>query len=117
LASEDQLLDITLPEALAIYAEPKRGRGRAAAPPLAEYGVDPVSEKPIVAKSGRFGDYITDGTTNVTIPRGDTVESITPERAVEMLAEKRAKGPAKKPARKPAARKKAAPKKAAPKKK
>jgi DNA topoisomerase-1 len=113
LASEDQLLDITLDEALAIYAEPKRGRGRTAAPPLAEFGVDPVSEKPIVAKSGRFGDYITDGVTNVTIPRGDTVESLTPERAVELLAEKRAKGPAKKPAarRAPAKRKPAAKKK------
>jgi DNA topoisomerase-1 len=113
LASEDQLLDIGLEEALAIYAEPKRGRGRTAAPPLAEYGVDPVSEKPIVAKSGRFGDYITDGVTNVTIPRGDTVESLTPERAVELLAEKRAKGPAKKPAarRAPAKRKPAAKKK------
>ncbi len=108
LASEDQLLDITLAEALAIYAEPKRGRGRTAAPPLAEYGVDPVSEKPIVAKSGRFGDYITDGVTNVTIPRGETVESITPERAVELLADKRAKGPAKKPARRTAAKKPAA---------
>jgi len=114
LASEDQLLDITLEEALAIYAEPKRGRGRVAAPPLAEYGIDPVSEKPIVAKSGRFGDYITDGVTNVTIPRGETVETITPEKAVELLAEKRAKGPSKKPARratttarkKPAAKKK-----------
>jgi len=111
LASEDQLLDIGLEEALAIYAEPKRGRGRTAAPPLREFGVDPVSEKPIVAKSGRFGDYITDGVTNVTIPRGDTVESLTPERAVELLAEKRAKGPAKKPARRAPAKKKAAPKK------
>ncbi len=114
LASEDQLLDITLEEALAIYAEPKRGRGRVAAPPLAEYGIDPVSEKPIVAKSGRFGDYITDGVTNVTIPRGETVETITHEKAVELLAEKRAKGPSRKPARrttatarkKPAAKKK-----------
>ncbi len=121
LDSEDRLLDITLEEALAIYAEPKRGRGRPAAPPLAEFGIDPVSEKPIVAKSGRFGDYITDGTTNVTIPRGETVETLTPEKAVELMAEKRAKGPAKKPARrapakKPAAKKPAA-KKAAPKKK
>ena len=62
--------------------------------------MDPVSEKPIVAKLGRFGDYITDGVTNVTIPRGETVETLTPEKAVELLAEKRAKGPAKKPARK-----------------
>jgi len=117
LASEDQLLDISLEEALAVYAEPKRGRGRAAAPPLAEYGVDPVSEKPIVAKSGRFGDYITDGVTNVTIPRGDTVETLTAERAVELLADKRAKGPAKKPARRAPAKKPAAKKKPAPKKK
>jgi DNA topoisomerase-1 len=126
LDSEDQLLDITLAEALAIYSEPKRGRGRPAAPPLAEFGIDPVSEKPIVAKSGRFGDYITDGTTNVTIPRGETVETLTAEKAVELLADKRAKGPAKKAvrrvaAKKPAAKKpavkKAAPKKAAPKKK
>jgi DNA topoisomerase-1 len=112
LESEDLLLDIDLNAALAIYAEPKRGRGRTAAPPLAEFGIDPVSEKPIVAKSGRFGDYITDGVTNVTIPRGDTVETLTPERAVEMLADKRAKGPAKKPARRaPAKRKPAAKKK------
>jgi len=125
--SEDQLLHITLDQALAIYAEPKRGRGRAAAPPLKELGVDPVSEKPIVIKAGRFGEYITDGTTNVTIPRGDTVDEMTHERAVELLADKRAKGPAKKaggraPAkRKPAAKKpaakKAAAKKAVPKKK
>jgi len=117
LESEDLLLDIGLDAALAIYAEPKRGRGRAAAPPLAEFGIDPVSEKPIVAKSGRFGDYITDGTTNVTIPRGDTVESLTPERAVELLADKRAKGPAKKPARRAPAKKPAAKRKPAPKKK
>lgn len=99
IASEQQLLDITLEEALAIYAEPKRGRGRAATPPLKEFGEDPTSGKPIVAKSGRFGDYLTDGTTNVTIPRGETLDAITPERAIELLAEKRAKGPAKKPAR------------------
>lgn len=99
IASEQQLLDITLEEALAIYAEPKRGRGRAATPPLKEFGDDPTSGKPIVAKSGRFGDYLTDGTTNVTIPRGETLDAITPERAIELLAEKRAKGPAKKPAR------------------
>ncbi len=99
LQSEDQLLSITLDEALAIYAEPKRGRGRAAAPPLKELGEDPASGKPIVVKAGRYGEYITDGETNVTIPRGETVEALTPERAIQLLAEKRAKGPAKKPAR------------------
>ncbi|WP_062292896.1 type I DNA topoisomerase [Demequina phytophila] len=105
IESEQQLLDITLEEALAIYAQPKRGRGRAATPPLKEFGEDPTSGKPIVAKSGRFGDYITDGVTNVTIPKTETVESVTPERAIELLAEKRAKGPAKKPARRTAAKK------------
>jgi DNA topoisomerase-1 len=116
LDSEDQLLDIGLDAALAIYAEPKRGRGRTATPPLKELGVDPVSEKAIVIKAGRFGEYITDGVTNVTIPRGDSVEDMTHERAVELLADKRAKGPAKKPARRAPAKKPAAKKKATPKK-
>ncbi|WP_062211134.1 type I DNA topoisomerase [Demequina oxidasica] len=117
--SEDQLLDITLDEALAIYAQPKRGRGRTAAPPLKELGTDPVSEKAIVIKAGRFGEYITDGETNVTIPRGETVDEMNHERAVELLADKRAKGPAKKkraPAKKKAPAKKAAAKKPAAKK-
>ncbi len=97
LASEEQLFTVTLDEALAIYAEPKRGRGaRAATPPLRELGDDPTSGKPIVVKEGRFGAYVTDGETNRTLPRDLTPESITPERAVELLAEKRAQGPAKK---------------------
>ncbi|MFI0897158.1 type I DNA topoisomerase [Streptomyces sp. NPDC020983] len=119
LATEDQLFTITLDEALAIYAQPKQ-RGRAAAkPPLKELGTDPVSERPVVVKDGRFGPYVTDGETNATLRRDDDVETITPERGYELLAEKRAKGPAKKaPARKKAApAKKAAAKKAAPAKK
>ncbi len=79
--------------------------------------MDPVSEKPIVVKEGRFGEYITDGVTNITIPRGTTVDELTHERAVELLQEKRDKGPAKKPARKTAAKKKTTTRKAAPKKK
>ncbi|WP_043497076.1 type I DNA topoisomerase [Georgenia sp. SUBG003] len=105
LESEDQIFDITLEEALAIYAQPKTRRGATAKPPLRELGTDPVSEKPVVVKDGRFGPYVTDGTTNATLRKDDAVESISPERAYELLAEKRAKGPAKKPARKPAARK------------
>ena len=98
LESEDQIFSITLDEALAIYAQPKQ-RGRAAAkPPLKELGTDPTSEKPIVIQDGRFGPYITDGTTNVTLRKDDTLETLTHEIAVERLAEKRAKGPAKKPA-------------------
>ncbi|MBB1515202.1 type I DNA topoisomerase [Tessaracoccus sp. MC1679] len=110
LATEDQIFGITLEEALAIYAQPKtRGRAAAAAP-LKEFGADPVSGKPVVLKSGRFGPYVTDGETNATLRRDDDPEAITPERAFEMIAEKRAKGPAKKPApkRAPAAKKPAA---------
>ncbi len=93
LTTESQLFDITLEEALAIYAQPKQ-RGRAAAkPPLAELGTDPVSERPVVVKEGRFGPYVTDGETNATLRRDDDPEKITPERGFELLAEKRAKGP------------------------
>ncbi len=114
LTDEEQLFTITLDEALAIYAQPKT-RGRSAAkPPLAEFGVDPTNEKPVVVKDGRFGPYITDGETNVTVPRGTSIEELTRERALELLAEKRAKGPAKKrTTRKPAAKKPAARKTAA----
>ncbi|MGC0338954.1 type I DNA topoisomerase [Streptomyces sp. SLBN-8D4] len=105
LQSEDQLFTITLEEALAIYAQPKQ-RGRAAAkPPLKELGTDPVSEKPVVVKDGRFGPYVTDGETNATLRSGDSVEEITPERGFELLAEKRAKTPAKKTAKKAPAKK------------
>jgi DNA topoisomerase-1 len=112
LEAEDQLFSITLDEALAIYAQPK-ARGRAAAkPPLKELGTDPVSERPVVVKDGRFGPYVTDGETNATLRRDDEVESITPERGYELLAEKRAKSPAKKTAKKSPAKKTTAAKKA-----
>ncbi|MFV0430243.1 MAG: type I DNA topoisomerase [Arachnia sp.] len=94
LTSEDQIFAITLDEALAIYAQPKtRGRAAAAAP-LKEFGPDPVSEQPVVLKSGRFGPYVTDGQINATLRRDDDPEQITPERAFELIADKRAKGPA-----------------------
>ncbi|MEU6088293.1 type I DNA topoisomerase [Streptomyces sp. NPDC047085] len=116
LQSEDQLFTITLEEAQAIYAQPKQ-RGRAAAkPPLKELGEDPVSGKPVVVKDGRFGPYVTDGETNATLRSGDSVEAITPERGFELLAEKRAKGPAKKTAKKATAKKTAPAKKTAAKK-
>lgn len=102
LTAEDQLLTITLDEALRIYAQPKQ-RGRAAgAAPLKELGNDPVSGQPVVVKAGRFGEYVTDGEYNATLRKDDTVESITIERAAELLAERRAKGPAKKAAKKTA---------------
>ncbi|WP_286967519.1 MULTISPECIES: type I DNA topoisomerase [Arsenicicoccus] len=93
LETEQQLFDITLDEALAIYAQPKqRGRG-AAKPPLKELGEDPVSGKAVVVKDGRFGAYVTDGETNATLRKDDDIETLTPERGFELLAEKRAKGP------------------------
>ncbi len=99
IESEEQLLTITLEQALAIYAQPKQ-RGRAAANPGRELGEDPVSGSKILVKSGRFGTYVTDGEYNATIPRGDDEDAITLERAAELLAERRAKGPAKKAAKK-----------------
>ena len=100
LTSEDQIFDITLDQALAIYAQPKqRGRGAATAP-LKELGNDPVSGQPVVVKAGRFGEYVTDGEYNATLRKDDTVESITLERAAELLQERRDKGPAKKAAKK-----------------
>jgi DNA topoisomerase I len=105
LTSEDQLLTITIDEALAIYAQPKQRGRAAAAPPLKELGPDPVSGAPVVVKSGRFGDYVTDGEYNATLRKEDTVEAITLERAAELLAERRAKGPAKKAAKRGAAKK------------
>ncbi|WP_439938029.1 type I DNA topoisomerase [Nocardia sp. N13] len=122
LTSEDQIFDITLDQAKAIYAQPKqRGRG-AATPPLKELGNDPVSGQPVIVKAGRFGEYVTDGEYNATLRKDDTVESITLERAAELLAERRERGPAKKaakkgakkaPAKKTAAKKTAAKKTAA----
>jgi DNA topoisomerase-1 len=119
LESEQQIFDITLDQALAIYAQPKYGAGsRRASSAIAEFEADPVRGKPIRIRDGRFGPYVTDGETNVTIPRGQQPTDITFEAAVQMLADKRAKGPAPKrgakkaPAKKPAAKK--APAKKAP---
>jgi len=96
LTDEEQLFTITLDEACKIYAEPKRrGRQAAAKPPLRELAPDPVTGKPMVVKEGRFGPYVTDGEgINASLRKGDSVETLTAERAAELLAEKRAKGPA-----------------------
>ncbi len=101
LQSEEQLFTLSEDEARAIYAQPKSyGRGRTAAAPLKELGDDPVSGKPIVAKDGRFGMYVTDGEYNATLRKDDSIDTLTPERAQELLAERRARGPAKKASRK-----------------
>ncbi len=114
LSAEDQIFGITLEEALKIYSEPKRRGRAAAAPPLRELGKDSVSEQPMVIKDGRFGPYVTDGETNASLRKDDDVASITDERAMELLADRRARGPAKKAPAKKA--KKAPAKKAAAKK-
>jgi DNA topoisomerase-1 len=109
LDSEEQLFTVTLDQARDIYAQPKtRGRRTAAAPPLKELGDDPVSGRAMVVKDGRFGLYVTDGETNASLRRGDSLEELTPERAAELLADRRARGPAKKAPRKAPAKKAAA---------
>ncbi|WP_423918605.1 type I DNA topoisomerase [Frigoribacterium sp. 2-23] len=116
LTTEDDIFDIDLAGALELYAQPKYGARRASSA-LKEFEADPVSGKPIKVKDGRFGPYVTDGETNATIPRGETVEEVDFDRAVQLLADKRAKGPAKPKAKaapkKPAAKKPAAKKPAA----
>jgi DNA topoisomerase I len=95
LASEDLLFTLTVDEALAVLAQPKQRRGRGTPKaPLRELGADPATGKPIVVKEGRFGPYVTDGETNASLRRTDDVALVTLERATELLAERRAKGPA-----------------------
>jgi len=118
LATEDQIFEIGVEEALRIYAEPKRRAAQgAAAPPMRELGTDAASGRPMVIKNGRFGPYVTDGETNASLRKGDDVLTITDERASELLADRRARGPVKRTAtktvRKKAPAKKAAAKKAA----
>ncbi|HEV7812074.1 MAG TPA: type I DNA topoisomerase [Leifsonia sp.] len=105
LPSEDDIFDVDLAGALELFAQPKYGNRRASSA-LKEFEADPVSGKPIKIKDGRFGPYVTDGETNATIPRGEMVEEVDFDRAVQILADKRAKGPAKKaPAKKAPAKK------------
>ena len=94
LETEEQLFTVTLDEALALLAQPRQRRG--AKPPLKELGADPVTGSEIVIKDGRFGLYMTDGETNVSFRKTESIENITLEHASDRLAEKRAKGPAKK---------------------
>jgi DNA topoisomerase I len=95
LENEEQIFTVDLDQALALLAAPKTRRGRGAAkPPLRELGQDPSSGRSVVVKDGRFGPYVTDGETNASLRGGDAVESLTLERAVELLAERRSRGPA-----------------------
>jgi len=113
LTSEDQLFSITLEEAIEIYKQPKVRRRGVAKPPLKDLGIDPATQKPVLVKDGRFGLYVTDGETNATLRRGDTVEFLTLERGMELLAGRRAweaeNGGASRPKKKSARSKKSAP--------
>lgn len=105
LDSEEHLLTITEDEARKLFAQPKTRGRQAAKAPLKEFGDDPISGKPIVLKDGRFGPYVTDGEYNASLRKDDDVESVTAERAQELLSERRAKGPAKKSGKKSSAKK------------
>ena len=94
LGNEEQLFTFTLADAKELFDQPKTRGRRSAAPPLRELGEDTASGRPIVIKEGRYGPYVTDGETNASLRRGDDVESITVQRAIELLAERRAAGPA-----------------------
>jgi len=107
LDSEEQLLTVTLEQALDVFSRPRVRGGRAAAAPLRELGPDPETGQPMVVRVGRYGPYVTDGTTNVSLRRGDEPEAITADRAADMLAERRAAGPPARRARRPAKAKKA----------
>jgi DNA topoisomerase-1 len=108
LKSEEQLLTISLAEALALFAIPKRARGRASdSSPLRELGIDPVSAAAILLKDGKYGPYVTDGTTNATLPKDASIEDLTPAEAASLLAARREAGPSK--ARRRVVRKPAAP--------
>jgi DNA topoisomerase-1 len=113
LENEEQLLTVTLEDCLAILAQPKLRRGQTVKPPLRELGDDPDTGKPMVVKDGRWGPYVTDGETNASLRKGDTVEELTGQRASELLAERRAQGPGQKATKKRAAKKTAAKKTAA----
>src|SRR5208283_2356432 len=95
LETEDQLFTVTIEEALSLFSAPKQRRYGTSAAPLRELGADPESGAAVVLRSGRFGPYVTDGTTNASLRRGDDPDELTLERAVELIADRRAAGPAK----------------------
>ncbi len=108
LENADEVFDVGLNRAVAILADKRAGGGRpqrAAAAALAELGNHPEDGKPIRVLSGRFGPYIKHGDTNANVPKGKDPTAITLEEALALIAERAAKGGAKKPAKKAAASK------------
>ena len=91
LESEEKIFELDLDAALAIFAQPKYGARRTASTPLKEFGEDPASKLNVVAKTGQFGDYVTDGVINATIPKDEPLEELTNDRAFELLAIRREK--------------------------
>ena len=91
LTSEEQIFELTLEEAIEIYKQPKYGARRTASTPLREFGEDPASGKPVVAKTGQFGNYVTDGIINATVPKDEPLDEISSDRAFELLAIRREK--------------------------
>ena len=91
LQAEDQIFDLDLAGALEIFAQPKYGGRRTAATPLKEFGEDPAAKTNVVAKSGQFGLYVSDGAINATVPKDEPLDELTPERAFELLAIRREK--------------------------
>ena len=110
LGSEEQIFALTLDEAIEIYKQPKYGGRRTAATPLREFGDDPASGLPVAAKTGQFGNYVTDGVINATIPKEEAIDELSNDRAFELLAIRREKlgvepGEAPKTSKKPARKK------------
>src|SRR5438093_215118 len=108
IESEDQLFTLTLDEALAALAQPRRRRGQATAAPVRELGPDPATGRDMVVKEGRYGPYVTDGETNASVPKDESVEALTPERGADLLATRRAKGPSRQTRKKASGRAKKA---------
>jgi DNA topoisomerase-1 len=107
LGTEEALFTVTVEDAVRLFAEPKR-RGRAtASAPLRELGTDPVTGRPMVIRSGRYGPYVTDGETNASLREreGDTIEGLTDERAADLLQARRDAGPSTRGRRKATAKK------------
>lgn len=98
-------LDVSLEKALELLAQPKvRGGRRGSKEPVKTFEASPMTGQPLRLMQGRYGPYVSDGTTNASLPRGMNVDEVTREFALNLLAERAAAGPSKKAARKKTAK-------------